>query len=178
MSMNSQVRFHSPLGSRGMGVIYHLGVLNPGEPVIKTEEAVGLVGGAGLLGVGLMMKGKGGTVLSILGGLAALISGGFVAARVLSPSGPTVSGQPMILPPGMPAKPVAAKPSIVQQLAPIATDFLKLVKSSSPTSPAPGAIITTIPTGGGGGVPGMVTSYSPTTPAPSGGGIPGMVFEL
>lgn len=172
MSMNGHVRFHggSLASRRGMGMIYHLGVIEQPPPIIKTEEAVGLVGGAGLIGLGIAVKGKGGMVLGILGGLAALISGGMAAMRAISPPAPSVVGPAVIMPaaPPPPSKPASSIPglpssatAIIQQLAPYAKELFEKLKPSDST---PSAIITKLPDPGtpssGGGIPGLVTSYN------------------
>jgi hypothetical protein len=145
MSMNAHVRFHSGhVGQRGMGRIYHLGVITP-EPTIKTEEAIGMAAGAGLFGVGLAVKGKGGMVLSIVGGLAALISGGMAAVRALSAPTPMFTPPPPVpiapkpaAAPSIPGLPAALAP-IIQQLAPIAQKLL----TPTPSSPAPSSAMVT-----------------------------------
>jgi len=144
MSLNSSVQFYGGSLASPRPMIRHLGVINLAQPIVKTEEAIGLAAGAGLLGGGLIMKGKGGMVMAILGGLTALVTGGLTLMRHMSPA-PTAVVQ-------LPAAPAAPKPSSTQQLlttfAPVAQQLAPLVQNlfAKPTPPpAPtGAIVTSL----------------------------------
>jgi hypothetical protein len=159
--------------ARRMGVILHLGVIAPPEPAIKTEEAIGLIGGGSLLVGGLAVKGKGGMVMAILGGLAALISGGMVAVRAISPKGPAVVGPPVVAPQGrqIPGLPPSTN-ALINQLLPVASN---LFKPGTPAAPAPSAIVTSIP--GTYGTP-YTPAYSPPKPTATSSSNPyGIVTE-
>lgn len=147
MSLNRMVSFHGGTLASPAPRIRHLGVFTMPQPTIKTEEALPLVGGGGLLTAGLLMKGKPGTILTILGGVTAAIGGGMWLYRMMF-------GQPttVVAPIAPPKAPTAPKPTgyqaIVQQLAPVAAPLIKnIFDAIKPSSSQPSS-----------GVPGMVTS--------------------
>jgi hypothetical protein len=165
MSMNRAVRFGPSLASRngnGMGVILHLGYINPAEPVLTTPEGAGVLAGGGLIVAGALVKGKGGMLMMILGGLSALVGVGSAAYRAMAkPAGATALVAPP--PPTKPQSTAQQAQQIVQQLAPTLTPLIKnLFSSSSTPAPAPAPSQ-------------MVTSYSQLAPTPapaySGGGM-------
>jgi len=146
MSLNRAVRFGPSLAQSGkMGVILHLGYINPQEPVLTTPEGAGVLVGGGLLVGGAMMKGKGGMLMMLLGGLAALAGVGSAAYRAIAKP---ATAAPLVAP-SLPA--TAPKPSVQQQaqqivtsLAPTLTPLIKDLFSSSqaPAAPAPSAFVT------------------------------------
>lgn len=136
MSLNRMVSFHGGSLASPRPMIRQLGVFTMPQPVIKVEEGLPLVGGGALLAVGLTMKGKGATVMAVLGGLSALIGGGLWAYRALF-AGPTTFVAPLSPPPPAPAKPTSATQQLLTQLAPIANQLTPLVKNIFNTTPAP-----------------------------------------
>jgi hypothetical protein len=133
-----------------MGVIMHLGYINPQEPVLTTPEGAGLGVGALLVAGGAIMKGKGGLVMMLVGGLSALVGIGSAAYRAMAKP---IGAVPLVAPPKPTAQQTAQQ--IVQQLAPTVTPLLKNLFSSSPSpAPAPAAAP-------------MVTSYSQLAPTPA-----------
>lgn len=136
MSLNNSVRFVGGSLASPRPMIRHLGIINPNVPIVKTEEAVGLVGGAGLLGAGLLIKGKGGMIMSILGGLVTLVTGGLTVMR-------HVNAPPaLVVPVAPPMAPTAPKPAsgaqqLLTTLAPYAQQLAPLVKDIFNREPAP-----------------------------------------
>lgn len=164
MSLNRMVSFHGGSLASPAPRIRQLGLFTTPQPGIKVEEALPLAAGGGLLIAGAVMKGKGGTVMMVLGGLSALIGGGTWLYRTMFGQ-PTTVVAPLNNPPPPPAKPAAK--SVYQQLAPVADSLAPLLKnlfSSGSSAPAPGGMVTSysqlapapVPSGGGGG---FVTSY-------------------
>jgi hypothetical protein len=138
-----------------MGVILNLGYINPAEPVLTTPEGAGVLVGGGLLVAGAtMVKGKGGMLMMLIGGIAALAGLGSAAYRAIAKPAGAMPGAPLPPAPAKPTSTAQQAQAIVQQLAPTLTPLLKNLFSSSPTpAPAPSSA--------------MVTSYSQLAPAPA-----------
>lgn len=100
---------------KGLGLIHGLGVITP-EPLVKPAEILGVgVGGAMIVG-GVLVEGKVGLGLGIVGGLVSLISVGSAVMRAMQPA--PASAVP--LPPGATAAsptPAAQYPAVQQQPA-------------------------------------------------------------
>lgn len=149
MALRYQVSF-APV--RRMGRIAYLSA-GPGaipEPPVKVEEGIAVLGGGGLLIAGLSTKGKGGTAMTILGALAALVGVGLVAKRAMTPITPVAPPVAVVVPPAAPkSNPLAQYLPAVQQYlpqfvnlfapkpAPPQTAPLNIVTSYSSPSPAP-----------------------------------------
>lgn len=148
MSMNGSVRFvGGSLASHAR--IRHLGIINPNIPLVKTEEALGLAGGVGLLGAGLVTKGKTSTIMLILGGLVTAVTGGLTLMRHVQAPGPAVVSLPgpAPVPPPKPASTSQQIQQYVTQLSPTVAPLLKDLFSSlkpAESSPAPSGMVTSL----------------------------------
>lgn len=92
---------------KGLGIVRGLGEITP-EPALQPTEIMGIgVGGAMLIG-GVILEGKVGTALGVIGGIVALFAGGSAILRnARSPQ--TIATQAP--PPGVPVLPGAPAPA-------------------------------------------------------------------
>ena len=145
MSMNGLVRFGPSLArTNRIGTILHLGYIRPDEEIVTIPEGAGVLVGGGMLIAGTQMKGKGGTVLMILGGLAALAGLGSAAYRAVAKPPGTIVPLP-VAPTAVPSKPASLTDkaqALVTSLAPQVTPLLKQLFAPAPTAPAPSAFTT------------------------------------
>jgi hypothetical protein len=145
MSMNGMVRFGPSLArNRQIGAILHLGYIKPDEAIVTMPEGAGLLVGGGLLIAGTQVKGKGGMVMMILGGLAALAGAGSAAYRaVAQPQGAIV---PLPVPPTIAPKTSTSLTDKAKEyataLAPTLTPLLKNLFAPAPAAPAPSPFTT------------------------------------
>jgi hypothetical protein len=155
--INSQVRLGEPLlhpqprftdltpmlygaSARRLGIVPGVGSSPPA--MVEPIEVIGLVGGGGLAIGGIFVKGKGGVVMTVVGGLGAGISLILVLMRMMSGSGGPAAAKsfPPPAPQARPAAPTSRSQQIQQfatALAPGAVDILKnLLSPSKPSAPA------------------------------------------
>lgn len=78
---------------KGLGIIHGLGDITP-EPALTPSEFMGVGVGGAMAITGIVLEGKLGLVLGIVGGLIAAIGGGSALMRAMKPSPPFIPPPP------------------------------------------------------------------------------------
>jgi len=127
---------------KGLGMIHGLGEITP-EPLLTPGELVGGGVGAAIAVTGIVLEGKVGIILGVLGGLVTLIAGGSAAIRHLKSSQTSAAAGSSLAPAAAaaaaappPPPPPPPKPTSQQRLqaavtayGPLAAELIKGVVS-------------------------------------------------